>query len=38
MKTQMFKSIEDMEKFYYGDLNFDSIQKTDAGIESGQTG
>ena len=38
MKTQMFKSIEDMEKFYYGDLNFDSIQKDDASIISTTTG
>lgn len=38
MKTPLFKSIEDMEKFYYGDLNIDTIQKADASVISSTTG
>ena len=38
MKQRLFKTIEEMEKFYYGDLNVDSIQKADASIISSTTG
>jgi len=37
MKTPMFKSIEEMEQFYYGDLNADSIQKADASVYTSTT-
>jgi len=38
MRERIFKTIEEMEKFYYGDLNVDAIRKADASIISSTTG
>ena len=38
MRETVFKTIEDMERYYYGDLNVDGIQKTDASVISSTTG
>lgn len=35
---RMFKTIEEMERFYYGDLNVDEIKKADSSIISSTTG